>query len=141
MSNVFSKIIKNGAKYAIDETCLPIKIFLGQIDYLKDKCDYIFLPRIDWVECGEPCLNFKSLYDLANNTFRNYNLKFLFYNNQWKKPSKEITAYLKMCKFLGIKESTCKYAYNLAKQAQMFYEMFRAENQLDKKLLLTKMDT
>ncbi len=123
------EIIENGSKYAIDETCLPIKIFLGHIDYLKDKCDCIFIPRIESDQDRETCLNFRAQYDLVKNTFRNYNLKILFYNDSGHKPQKESKAYKKLCKFLHIKKSLGKYAYYIAKQTQMYYEFFRSENQ------------
>ena len=121
--------IDNGSKYAIDETCLPIKIFLGHIDYLKDKCDYIFIPRIESAQDRETCLNFRAQYDLVKNAFRKYNLKILFYNDMGHKAHKEIKAFKKLCKYLKIKKSLGKYAYKIAKQTQMYYEMFRSENQ------------
>ena len=40
------KILEKGANLAIDESCLSLKIFLGHVDYLKDKADYIFIPHI-----------------------------------------------------------------------------------------------
>lgn len=121
--------IENGSKYAIDETCLPIKIFLGHIEYLKDKCDYIFLPRIERAQDRETCLNFRAQYDLVKNAFRDYNLNILFYNDMGHKEHKEEKAFKKLCKYLHIKKSIGKYAYKIAKQTQMYYEMFRSENQ------------
>ncbi len=123
------EIIDNGSKYAIDETCLPIKIFLGHIDYLKDKCDYIFIPRIEYALNSETCLNFRAQYDLVKNTFRNYNLKILFYNDYGHKKPREFRAFYKLCKYLKIKKSLGKYAYRIAKQTQFYYEMFRSETQ------------
>lgn len=123
------EIIENGSKYAVDETCLPIKIFLGHIDYLKDKCDYIFIPRIEFEQHSETCLNFRAQYDLVKNTFRDYNLKILFYNDAGHKINKEMKAFKKLCKFLKIKKSLGKQAYKIAKQTQLYYEFFRTENQ------------
>lgn len=123
------EIIDNGSKHAIDETCLPIKIFLGHIDYLKDKCDYIFIPRIEYALNSETCLNFRAQYDLVKNTFRNYNLKILFYNDYSHKKPREFRAFYKLCKYLKIKKSLGKYAYRIAKQTQFYYEMFRSETQ------------
>lgn len=123
------EIIDNGSKYAIDETCLPIKIFLGHIDYLKDKCDYIFIPRIEYALNSETCLNFRAQYDLVKNTFRNYNLKVLFYNDYGHKKPREFKAFYKLCKYLKIKRLLGKYAYRIAKQTQFYYEMFRSETQ------------
>ena len=42
-----NEIYYNGNNLATDEMCLSLKIFLGHINYLKDKCDYIIIPRID----------------------------------------------------------------------------------------------
>ena len=35
-----------GKEKSIDESCLALKIYLGHIEELKDKCDYILVPRI-----------------------------------------------------------------------------------------------
>ena len=123
------EIIENGSKYAIDETCLPIKIFLGHIDYLKDKCDYVFIPRIESAQDVETCLNFRAQYDLIKNTFRKYDLKLLFYNEVGHKKHKEYKAFKKLCKYLKVKKSLGKYAYQMAKQTQLYYELFRSEYQ------------
>lgn len=39
------KIMDTGVKYCSNETCLPVKIFHGHVVSLKDKVDYIFIPR------------------------------------------------------------------------------------------------
>lgn len=44
------QILDTGAKLAVDEACLPVKVFLGHVDYLKDKVDVLFIPRIVSVE-------------------------------------------------------------------------------------------
>lgn len=63
-------ILNEGVKYANDEMCLSLKIFLGHISYLKDKCDYILNMRIDnYGRFDQTCTNFLSLYDLVNNLF------------------------------------------------------------------------
>ncbi len=123
------EIVANGAKFAVDEACLPVKIFLGHIYYLLDKCDYIFIPHIENTNEGDLCLNFRAQLDLVKNTFRDYNPNILFYNVLWNKSHKEYKAFKKMGKFLGFKRSQIKYAYFMAKQAQISYEMYRAEEQ------------
>lgn len=40
------KILDEGVKNTVDEACLPVKIFHGHVLDLKDKVDYIFLPKI-----------------------------------------------------------------------------------------------
>lgn len=123
------EIIENGAKFAVDEECLPVKIFLGHFYYLLDKCDYIFVPRIEYTPMGEMCMNFKAQFDLVKNTFRDYDPKILFYNIPWNKAKNEYKPFKKMGKFLGRKSSVIKSAYQKAKQTQLAYEVFRAENQ------------
>jgi len=45
------KIVSNGINSAVDETCLPVKVFLGHVlDLNMKKVDYIFLPRYISVE-------------------------------------------------------------------------------------------
>lgn len=39
-------ILNLGILNCVDEACLPVKIFHGHVDYLKDKVDYIFIPKI-----------------------------------------------------------------------------------------------
>lgn len=43
-------IISEGVKLAVDETCLPFKVYMGHIAALQKACDYIFVPRIVSVE-------------------------------------------------------------------------------------------
>lgn len=124
------EIINAGTNLAIDETCLPTKILLGHIDWLKDKCDYVFLPRIEFAHRGQMCTKFMAQTDLVRNTFRDDNLKLLFYNIWKRGPKHEYKAFKKMGKFLGLKKSVTKFAYFTAKQTQMYYEMFRAQDQL-----------
>lgn len=64
------KILEDGLKKSADEMCLPLKIYLGHINYLKDKCDYVFVPRIcNFGTDNQMCTNFMSAYDIVNNTF------------------------------------------------------------------------
>lgn len=64
------KILEDGLKIASDEMCLSFKIYLGHINYLKDKCDYIFVPRMcNLGSENQMCTNFMSAYDIVNNLF------------------------------------------------------------------------
>ena len=59
--------LKNGEKYLPKDTCIPLKLFLGHIEYLKNKCNMILVPRIIK---NNICPIFKGLYDLTNNLFK-----------------------------------------------------------------------
>lgn len=39
-------IIASGASRVVADTCLPVKVFLGHVLSLVDKCDYMFIPTI-----------------------------------------------------------------------------------------------
>lgn len=72
------KILKLGLKNSNDEMCLSMKIFIGHTVYLKDKCDYLLIPRIDNFKCNnQTCTNFLALYDIVNNII---DKKILNYN-------------------------------------------------------------
>ncbi|MFZ3102056.1 MAG: acyl-CoA dehydratase activase-related protein [Desulfitobacteriaceae bacterium] len=40
------EIIDFGVKDAVAEACVPVKIFFGHVHKLKDKVDYLFIPRV-----------------------------------------------------------------------------------------------
>ncbi|AZR72316.1 hypothetical protein BBF96_02250 [Anoxybacter fermentans] len=65
------KILDLGIKKAVGEICLPIKLFFGHVEVLKDKVDYIFVPRImsihrkEWI-----CPKFLGLPDMVKAQFK-----------------------------------------------------------------------
>ncbi|MGI6225250.1 MAG: acyl-CoA dehydratase activase-related protein [Peptococcales bacterium] len=60
-------ILDSGAKYVVDEVCLPVKVFFGHVNYLKDKVDYIFTPRVVSVEKKEyTCPKFMGIPDMLS---------------------------------------------------------------------------
>ncbi len=62
-------ILNEGVKYSVDEACLPIKIFHGHCAYLKDKCDFIFIPRIMKLYENEYiCPKFCGLVEMIENS-------------------------------------------------------------------------
>lgn len=66
-------ILDLGVKYCVDEACLPVKVFHGHVAYLKDKCDFIFLPRVMQLQRNEfICPKFCGLPEMIK-----YNIKDL----------------------------------------------------------------
>ena len=113
------EIVTSGMAYAVDEACITSKIYLGHVEWLLDKCDYILVPRIsDCGSAGKVCTKFQAIYDLAANTFRDRNIKLLYYNVDSSVADSEMAAFLKMGRFLGRKKPRCLYAYFKGKQAQ-----------------------
>ena len=59
-------IVDTGVRLTVDEACFPVKLFLGHVDYLKDKVDYLFLPRVISIDSNEYlCPKFMGLPDMV----------------------------------------------------------------------------
>lgn len=107
------KILENGIKKAVDEACLSLKIYLGHIDNLKNKVNYILIPRIVSLKKKEKlCTNFSALYDIVNNTF---NVNVLYYNIDVDKHISEMDAFIDLGSQLGIGKCKSIKAYKKAK--------------------------
>ncbi|HHV29535.1 acyl-CoA dehydratase activase-related protein [Acetivibrio mesophilus] len=60
------EILDCGVKYCSNETCLPVKVFHGHAYSLKDRVDYIFIPRYTSVDKNEyTCPKFCGLPDMT----------------------------------------------------------------------------
>lgn len=109
-----------GKEKSIDESCLALKIYLGHIAELKDKCDCILVPRIySLVKTEQVCTNFNCLYDLVRNTFPDINI--LNYNIDLKHHQSEKNAFLKIGKELGFSIIESASAYSKAKKIENNY--------------------
>lgn len=105
-------IMNRGTLLSIDEMCLSLKIYLGHVDYLKDKCDYILVPRIDnYGIDNQTCTNFLAAYDIVNNLV---NTKILNYNINTRKQEEEIDGLFKIGKQLHKKRMDIINAYKNA---------------------------
>lgn len=57
-------IFEEGMKYANDEMCMSLKVLIGHVSYLTNRCDYVLIPRIDnYGVSDQTCTNFLALYD------------------------------------------------------------------------------
>ena len=64
------EIMDLGVKSSISEVCLPVKVFYGHISSLKDKVDYLFVPRMVCVEkAAYFCPKFLGLPDMVKSSF------------------------------------------------------------------------
>ncbi|MAF86015.1 MAG: hypothetical protein CL875_06040 [Dehalococcoidales bacterium] len=43
-------MLSSGSSRVVADTCLPVKVFLGHVLYLVERCDYIFIPAIRSVQ-------------------------------------------------------------------------------------------
>lgn len=116
--NSNKKILEEGEKLVLDESCLSLKLFLGHVSYLKDKCDYILVPRIFSVKKNEGvCTNFSCLYDLTNNVLDDVNI--LNYNIDLTTRDSELLGFLKIGRDLGFSYIKSYKAYKFAKKKSL----------------------
>lgn len=99
---------------------------------LKNKCDYILIPRIFSLEKhNQVCTNFNALYDLANNLF---DIKILNYNVDISTKNYQMLGFLKLGEKLGF--SYIK-TYNAYKYAEKRKKMKRKKQEEEQRKLLS----
>lgn len=65
------KILDEGVKSCVEEACLPVKLYYGHILNLKDKVDYLFVPRFTSVSKNEYiCPKFGGLPDMIRHSVK-----------------------------------------------------------------------
>lgn len=116
LSDISNKeILEKGNTLSNDEACLSLKLYLGHVNNLINKCDYILVPRLFSVKKNEQvCTNFNCLYDLVNNTFNDINI--LNYNVDLTTKDSELLGFLNLGKDLGFSYINSYNAYKFAKK-------------------------
>ena len=106
------KILSDGEKIANSEACLSLKMYLGHIKNLENKCDYVLVPRLFSIKKHEHvCTNFNALYDIVNNLF---SIEILNYNVDLTTRDYKLMGFLKMGEELGFSYIKSYQAYKLA---------------------------
>jgi len=112
------EIQDTGDRYAIDESCLSSKLFLGHVASLEGRCDAVFVPRIaDYGKSGIMCPRFEALYDLCVNTFRQTSLSFITCDVDLHEKKPESEAYTLLGIELGYSREESAAAYQKAHEA------------------------
>lgn len=107
------EIVKMGVNNSIDEACFSSKVFIGHVEYLIDKCDMIFVPRIENSAVREEyCTRIFGLYDLVRNTFPDAKLLHAEVNYLYRK--RESNAFVEIGSSLGVGKEESLEAYKSA---------------------------
>ena len=116
--NSNKEILEDGKNLVVDESCLAMKINMGHIKYLVDKCDYILIPRTPCLKKDETtCTNFYALYDLCANLF---DVKILNYNIDVERGETEKKGFMKVGLELGFKNKDIRKAYKKALETSRY---------------------
>jgi predicted nucleotide-binding protein (sugar kinase/HSP70/actin superfamily) len=114
-------ILTKGVSVAIDESCLAVKIFLGHVDYIKDKVDYVLVPRIESLIKDELlCSKFLGLPDIVRNSFDD--IKVLDFSISIEEKTSIKHAFLKLGKKFSSNPFKIRSAYKKACEAQNKFE-------------------
>ena len=118
------QIVDLGNKNCIDEACFSSKIYIGHVAWLIDKCDMIFVPRVENTGIREDfCTRIIGLYDLVRNTFPA--VKLLHANTNYIFRKKEQDAFIKIGEQLGFEKEAALEAY--VKSLEKFNTSVQAE--------------
>lgn len=106
------EIINLGRQYSSDEMCLSIKNYIGHATYLKNKCDYLLIPRVDnYGTFNQTCTNFLAIYDYLNNML---DMNILNYNINLDNGESEKEGLINVAQQLGIPRKKAILAYQIA---------------------------
>ena len=106
------KIMDDGVKLTVDQACLPVKLFHGHVLNIKDKVDYLFIPRLTSVSKNEYiCPKFGGLPDMVRNTIKDIPQIIDTEINLRKSDKKALEAVLEIGKFFTQDVRRIKNAY------------------------------
>lgn len=108
-------ILDRGILHSIDESCLPLKVYLGHVDSLLATCSHIFVPRIvQYYPNYYLCAKFAGLPDIVQNTFRLSPDRLISPNIEDKSTAAELQSVYSICKTLNISPFIGHKAYRQA---------------------------
>lgn len=111
--------LERGSALSVDETCLASKLFMGHVDALVGRCDYILVPRIaTFGHRARMCARFQGLPDVTRVTFRNSPQKFLTYEVDVNRRKTEEDAFIHLGAQLGKSAKDSRRAYRRARKLQ-----------------------
>ncbi len=112
--------LERGSALSVDESCLASKLFMGHVDALVGKCDYILVPRIaSFSHRARMCSRFQGLPDVTRVTFRNAPQKFLTYEVDVNHRRTEEDAFLHLGAQLGHGARESRRAYRRARKLML----------------------
>lgn len=121
-------ILDKGVKQSVDEACLPVKLYFGHVIDLRDKVDYIFMPRMVSVERkAYICPKFLGLPDMVRHNIPDLPPIIDITVNMSRNENSLYKSFAEAGKFLSGNPFTLKKAFKMGLQEQ---ERFSRLNQL-----------
>jgi len=111
-----------GAKCTVDESCLPLKLYMGHVSALLGRCDRVLVPELRHMGRREEfCVRFWGLYDTVQATFEHAQL--LTYARNSRHPAIQEAAFLRLGRTLGKGRIASSRAYRRAVERQRAAEL------------------
>jgi predicted nucleotide-binding protein (sugar kinase/HSP70/actin superfamily) len=109
------QILDRGTLLGIDESCLPLKVYLGHVDSLLSKCSHIFVPRVvQYHRNFFFCAKFAGLPDIVRNTFRLSPEQIISPNIEYKSTVNQLQSVYDTCQAIGLAAVPGYLAYRRA---------------------------
>ena len=134
-------IVEEGSRLALDETCLPLKLFLGHVASLAGRCDAVFVPRLmSRGRESEYCVRAFGLFDTAQSMFPSLTILGASLDRAGEKAEEQL--FLTVGKALGKRKTRSRDAYRAGRWAQDTHDVgamtaqLRRMDEAGKKILL-----
>lgn len=122
------RILARGTELAVDESCLPMKVYLGHVDALRGRCDHVLVPRLESLCKHEKmCVKFMGAPDIVRNTMPD--ISVLTYDVNVGDGIRERDGIVALGKRLGAGAIRARRAYKDALVAQHAWEVEREREQ------------
>jgi len=109
--------LTSGRSLTVDESCLPLKLYMGHAESLRSRCDALLVPRLERLSRQrEFCVRFWGLPDTVRATFDG--VRLLTYERKSATPGTEGLAFLQMARALGKGQIAAAKAYRVAQSRQ-----------------------
>lgn len=124
------EIMKKGIELSNDEMCISLKNYLGHVVSLKDKCDYVLIPRIDnYGINNQMCTNYMSTYDIIDKIL---DIPIISYNISLTEKKIEEKELLKWSSILKKSKQEIKEAYKYALEEKTKKEIYLERKNIEK---------
>lgn len=121
--NTNKTILDYGVKSCVDEACLPVKIFHGHVESLKNRVDALFIPRIISISRNEYiCPKFCGLPEMIKNSVKDLPCMIDTVVNLRKHRSAITDSIMDAASLLTNNRHSIMHAYEIARKEQREFE-------------------
>ncbi|NLY43464.1 MAG: hypothetical protein GX066_05765 [Clostridiaceae bacterium] len=129
-------ILNDGVKHCVDEACLPVKLFHGHVINLKNRADYIFIPKLTSIARGEYiCPKFCGLPEMVGFSIKDLPPVIDVEINLRNPKSVLYKSFEQIGRYFTQDTRLIKAAFNKAMEAQKYYLKSIKQGKLPSELL------